>query len=216
MNRLSLWLNNPLSNFTTDLLASDYGIWTSALSYTDLGSGGNFGVFYMGNYNAANPPPTSQPETGTFRIYFTSYTSGGAPLKPFLTQSLSHVSGPNPPANGSTTRVKVEVTIFNPTPHSITFSASNLITANVPGSGAVYAGNASVTQGTITGQPSIGGTGNITWNPGSVSGSSNSETLTYEVDVTPTAAGQRIPVTGTPGARLADFRHKKCFRMFPS
>lgn len=195
----TVWLNNPLSNFTTDLLASDYGIWSSALSYTNLGSGANFGVFYMGNYSAANPPPTSQPETGTFRIYFRT-NSGGAPVKPFLAQNLSHVSGPNPPTSGSTTRLKIGVTIFNPTPHNITFSASNLIIANVPGSGVVYAGNASVTQGTITGQPSIGGTGNITWNPGNVNGSNNYETLYYEVDVTPTSSGQRIPVTGTPGA----------------
>jgi hypothetical protein len=196
----TVWLNNPLSGFTTDILSSDYGIWTSTLSYTDSGGGINSGVFYMGNYNAANPPPTSQPETGTSRIYFRTYNSGGAPLKPFLTQNISHVSGPNPPANGSTTRVRVAVTIFNPTPQSITFSASNLITANVPGSGAVYAGSASVTQGTITGQPSSGGTGNITWNPGSVSGSNNYETLSYQVDVTPTSPGQRIPVTGSPGA----------------
>jgi len=194
------WLNNPLSGFTTDILSSDYGTWTSALSYTDAGGGINCGVFYMGNYNASNPPPTSQPETGSSRIYFRSTTGGGAPLKPFLTQNMSHVSGPNPPASGSTTRVKVGVTIFNPTPFPITFSAGNPITANVSGSGAVYAGSASVTQGTITGQPSIGGTGNITWNPGSVSGSNNYETLYYDVDVTPTSSGQRIPVTGTPGA----------------
>jgi hypothetical protein len=197
---VTAWLNNPLSGYTTDFLVSDYGIWTSALTYTDTGANANYGVFYLGNYNAANPPPTSQPETGSFRIYFHSTTGGGAPLKPFLTQNISHVSGPNPPANGSTTRVKVGVTIFNPTPFPFTFSAGNLITANVPGSGAVYAGNASVTQGSITGQPSIGGTGNITWNPGSVSGSNNSETLYYQVDVTPTSPGQRIPVTGSPGA----------------
>jgi hypothetical protein len=196
----TVWLNNPLSGFTTDILSSDYGIWNAGLTYTDTGANANFGVFYMGNYNASNPPPTSQPETGSSRIYFRSSTGGGAPLKPFLTQNISHVSGPNPPASGSTTRVKVGVTIFNPTPYAITFSAGNLITANVPGSGAVYAGNASVTQGTITGQPSIGGTGNITWNPGSVSGSNNYETLYYEVDVTPTSPGQRIPVTGSPGA----------------
>ncbi len=194
------WLNNPLSGFTTDFLVSDYGLWTSALTYTDTGANSNYGVFYLGNYNAANPPPTSQPQTGTFRIYFPTYYSGDAPVKPFVTQNVSHVSGPNPPTSGSTTRVKVGVTIFNPTPHSITFSASNPITANVPGSGAVYAGNASVTQGTITGQPAIGGTGNITWNPGSVSGSNNYETLYYDVDVTPTSSGQRIPVTGSPGA----------------
>jgi hypothetical protein len=196
----SSWLNNPLSGFTTDILSSDYGIWNSGLTYTDTGANANFGVFYMGNYNAANPPPTSQPETGSFRIYFPRSSGGGGPLKPFLSQNISHVSGPNPPARGSTTRVRVGVTIFNPTPFSITFSASKPITANVPGSGAVYAGNASVTRGTITGQPSIGGTGNITWNPGSVSGSNNYETLYYEVDVTPTSPGQRIPVTGSPGA----------------
>jgi hypothetical protein len=194
------WLNNPISGFTTDSLSTDYGIWTSALSYTDTGANSNYGVFYMGNYNAANPPPTGQPETGTFRIYFPTYYSGGAPVKPFVTQSVSHVSGPNPPASGSTTRVRVTVTVFNPTPHAITFSAGNLVTANVPGSGAVYAGNASVTQGTVTGQPTIGGTGNVTWNPGSVSGSNNSVTLSYDVNVTPTSSGQRIPVTGTPGS----------------
>ena len=196
----TLWLNTPLSGFTTDDASFDYGIWNTSLSYTDTGAGSNYGILYIGNYNASNPPPTNQPETDTFRIYFRTINTNGAPPKPILTQNLSHVSGPNPPAVGSTTRVRAAVTIYNPTPHSITFSSGNPVTANVPGSGAVYAGNASVTQGTITGQPSIGGTGNITWNPGSVSGSNNSETLGYEVDVTPTLPGQRIPVTGQPGS----------------
>jgi hypothetical protein len=196
----TVWLNTPLSGFTTDDSSFDYGVWSTSVSYTDTGAGGNFGVLYIGNYNASNPPPTNQPETDTFRIYFRTTNTNGAPPKPVLTQNLRHISGPNPPTSGSTTRVRVAVSIYNPTPHSITFSASNLITANVPGAGAVYAGNASVTQGTITAQPSIGGTGNITWNPGSVSGSNNSETLSYEVDVTPTLSGQRIPVTGQPGS----------------
>jgi len=195
------WLNTPLSGYTSDDQVTDYGIWRTRLTYTDTGAGGNFGVLYLGNYNAATPAPTGQPETDTFRIYFRSSTAV-FPLKPFLVQNLSYVSGPNPPSNGSTTRIKIGVTIVNPTPQSITFSASNLITAYIPGSGAVYAGNATVSTGTITAQPSVGGTGSITWNPGTVTGVSsgyNSETLYYEVDVNPTSAGQRIPINGTPG-----------------
>lgn len=193
----SSWLNVALSGFNSDDLAVDYGIWNASLSYYNASS--NFATYYMGNYNASNPPPTNQPETGTFRVYFPT-NAGAAPVKPFLAQRLSHISGPNPPAVGSTTRVKVAVTIFNPTPYSITFSSTNPVTTNIPGSGAVYAGNASVTQGSVTAQPSVGGTGNITWNPGTVSGSGNSETLYYEVDITPTSSAQRIPVTGTPAA----------------
>lgn len=191
------WLNVALSGFNSDDLAADYGIWNASLSYYNASS--NFATYYMANYNAANPPPTGQPETGGFRVYYPT-NAGGAPVKPFLVQRVSFVSGANPPASGSTTRIKVGITIFNPTPYPIAFSSSNLITAYIPGSGAVYAGNASVSQGSITGQPSVGSTGSITWNPGTVSGSGNSETLYYDVDVTPTSAGQRIPVTGTPAA----------------
>jgi hypothetical protein len=85
----------------------------------------------------------------------------------------------------------------NPAPFGITFSAANLVTANVPGGGAVYAGNAAVSQGAILGQPAVGGTGNVTWNPGVLAAGATA-LLTYRVDVTPTAPGQRIPATGTP------------------
>src|SRR5581483_10318827 len=67
------------------------------------------------------------------------------------------------------------------------------------GAGATYAGNAAVGQGTITAQPSVGGTGNITWNPGTLAAGATA-ILTYQVNVTPTSAGQRIPVTGTPAS----------------
>ncbi len=196
------WLNYPLSGFTRDDLVSDYGIWSIRGTYTDTGANANFGIVYIGNYNASNPPPTAQPEANTFRIYFPT-DAGAAPVKPFLSQNVGHVSGPNPPTNGSTTRVKISLSISNPTTQAITFSASNLVTANVPGTRVVYAGNATVTQGSITGQPAVGGSGNITWNPGSVAGGNNYETLYYQVDVTPSAAGQRSAVTGTPAANGA-------------
>ncbi|MEW6054923.1 MAG: C25 family cysteine peptidase, partial [Nitrospirota bacterium] len=88
----------------------------------------------------------------------------------------------------------------------ITFSAADLVTANVPGGGAVYAGNASVNQGAITGQPAIGGTGNITWDPGTVAAGTNAA-MSYQVDVTPSAAGQRLPVTGTPASNGTTARY---------
>lgn len=196
------WLNYPLSGFTRDDLVSDYGIWSVRGTYTDTGANANFGVLYISNYAASSPPPTAQPQSNTFRIYFPT-DAGSAPVKPFLSQNLAYVSGPNPPANGSTTRIKIALSIFNPTTRAITFSASNLVRANAPGTRVVYAGNAEVTQGSITGEPGIGGSGNITWNPGSVAGGNNYETLYYQVDVTPSAAGQRNAVTGTPTANGA-------------
>ena len=45
----------------------------------------------------------------------------------------------------------------------------------------------------------LGGTGDVTWNPGTVTAGST-VLLTYRVDVTPTSAGQRLVVTGTPAS----------------
>lgn len=195
----TVWSNVVSSGFTTNYMASDLGIWRSVVTYTDTGANSNYGVFYLGNSNASNPPPTAQPQANTFRVYFPK-NSGGAPVKPVLTHDLAHVSGPNPPTMGQTTRIKVQAVIYNPTPFAITFSASNLLTANIPGSSVVYAGNAAVSQGSIASQPASGGTGTITWNPGSVAGSGNYETLSYQLDVTPASAGQIIMTTGTTAA----------------
>jgi hypothetical protein len=80
---------------------------------------------------------------------------------------------------------------------SISFSSPGLLVrANVPGGQVVYADNATAT-GTIVSQPAIGGSGNITWDPGTVAAGANA-TLSYAVDVTPASPGVRIPVTGTP------------------
>lgn len=194
------WLNTPFSGWTTDTWSADYGIWNldfNAIRYDP--NSGNYLTLYIGNYGSTSPPPTSQPEPNTFRIYMPT-DAGTAPVKPILTQTLSHVSGPNPPTVGSTSRLRVQITFFNPTVFPVSFSGSgNMIRANVPGTGVTYAGNAVVSQGTITSQPSIGGTGNIIWNPGTISADSSAD-LIYDIDVTPTLTGQRLPVTGTPAS----------------
>ena len=188
------WLNRPIS-FTNDFYSVEAGLWSA----TNALSGTNINNFYAGNYSAADPPPTSQPQANTFRIYL-QRDGGGKPSKPVVTQKLSFVSGSNPPANGSTSRVRVEIVIYNPAAQAITFSSSNLVTANIPGGGVVYAGNPVVSAGGfVVSQPAIGGTGVITWNPGTVAAGATA-TLYYYVDVTPTSGGQRLPVTGTPGS----------------
>jgi hypothetical protein len=200
------WDNTPFTGWTDDSVADDYGIWTSGVSIEDYGSG-NYGVVYLGNFAASNPPPTSQPQANTFRVYLPT-DAGTAPVKPQVRQFLTPVSGPNPIQYGDTTRVRVTVEVRNPSGSmgSILFSTpSNVVTTYVPGGEVAYAGNASAT-GTIVSQPAVGGSGNVVWNPGTVA-SGATASLTYEVDVTPAAPGRRIPVTGTPGSQGTTARY---------
>ncbi|MBI1811364.1 MAG: hypothetical protein HY035_04580 [Nitrospirae bacterium] len=142
--------------------------------------------------------------TATPQNYSVSGSATAAPVKPYLSQIL-----PDIPTviTGKTTQVNIQVTITNPTPYNITFSAANLVTANVPGptcpaatNSACYVGNsASVTQGAVNSQPADGATGNITWNPGTLLAGA-SASLTYTVKAAPNADGTRIPVTGTPAS----------------
>jgi hypothetical protein len=207
MSANNTWDNTPFTGWTNDSAAHDYGIWASSVNIQDYGSG-NYGVVYLGNFDASNPPPTSQPQANTFRIYLP--TDGGtAPLKPQVRQFLTHVSGPNPIQYGQTTRVRVTVEVLNPSGSmgSILFSSpSNVVTTYVPGGEAVYADNASAT-GTIVSQPAVGGSGNVVWDPGTVAPGVTAS-LSYEVDVTPLAPGRWIAVTGTTSSQGTTARYR--------
>jgi hypothetical protein len=199
------WRRDTFTNYASDAGAIDYGVWTAALSINSYivsgGQNGNYATFYLTNYAAAANPPTANPQANTFRIYLPK-DDGTKPAKAYMTQSFSRVSGPNPPQVGQVTRYEVTVSVVNPSASAgaITFSASNLVTANVPGSGVLYVNPSStVSQGTVTGQPANNASGNITWNPGSVAAGTTA-TLRYRVNVTPTAAGQRLPLTATPAS----------------
>jgi hypothetical protein len=203
LSQNDVWQSNSVSGYTTDSDAVDYGIWTMAAAISNYTSGGNlqgnYANIYVANSSASAPPPANNaPTANTFRVYFGT-DAGGTPVKPYMEQEARYLggsSGPNPPVVGSTTLIVVTVQVVNPTANAITLSASNLVTVNVPGSGATYGGNAQVTQGSIVSQPAVNGTGNITWNPGSVAAGATA-LLAYQVKVTPTSAGQRIPVVGT-------------------
>ncbi len=195
------WRRDTFSGWTSDQLSTGYGIWTGAISintYNTPGINGNYANVWLSNFQAAANPPGANPTTNAFRVYLPT-DAGAAPVKPYLEQLLTHKSGVNPVGAGQTSRYQVTVRLENPTARPIVFSATNLVRSNIPGSGVVYAGNAAVSQGSITAQPSVGGTGNITWNPGTVTAGST-EILTYQVDVSPASNGQRLPVTATPAS----------------
>lgn len=202
MSTNNAWRRDTFSGWVSDTAADDYGIWEADLtisSYLVSGSpNGNYGHLSFTNSQAAANPPAANPTTNSFRVYLPN-DGGTAPAKPYVEQFLTHKSGPNPVPVNQSSRFQVTVRVVNPGAQAITFSASNLVTANVPGSGAVYAGNAAVGQGSIVSQPAVGGTGNVTWNPGTLAAGATS-ILTYQVDITPTAANQRVLATGTPAS----------------
>jgi Peptidase family C25 len=197
-----VWKTNPVSGYTSASDSTDYGIWklSAAISnYTVAGVvNGNYANVYITNSSASGAPANNSPTPNSFRVYFPT-DGGAAPVKPFMEQEARYLggsSGPNPPAVGSTTLLEVTVQVVNPTARAITFSATNLVTANVPGAGATYGGSPQVTQGTLVSQPAVNGTGNLTWNPGTLAAGATA-LLAYQVKVTPTSSGQLIPVVGT-------------------
>jgi len=211
------WNTTTISGWTTDFTADDYGIWRLDVNIDVNIVGGNYGVVYVGNDTTAATPPTAQPEANTFRVYLPT-DAGAAPVKPYVEQFLNHESGPASLTAGQTTGVTVTLRLVNPTGQSLTFSTpNNVVTAHVPGSGATFGGIRSVEQGTVTSQPSLGGTGNIVWNPGTVA-AGDTVLLAYDVDLAPTVAGQRVVVTGTPASNgtTAQFVDETCSGASPA
>ncbi|HEV8630248.1 MAG TPA: C25 family cysteine peptidase, partial [Thermoanaerobaculia bacterium] len=204
----NVWNRDSFSGWTSDTSGADYGIWTEAGSITSYLVGGtpngNYTVLYQGAFGTTANDPTSNPWSTAFRLYLPT-DAGGAPVKPYTEQLLAYSgcgggnNGPNPLVVGQASCFTVTVRVVNPTVHAITFSASNLVTANIPGSGVVYNALSQISQGSIVSQPASGGTGNLTWNPGSVAAGATA-LLSYTVKVTPTSAGQRLPVTATPAS----------------
>lgn len=194
------WNRDAFSGWTADSRARDYGVWSADLtvnSYLVAGTpNGNYANLYFSNFQAGANPPAANPAANALRVYLPN-DAGATPVKPYLEQEIVHIAGPNPPQIGQTSRARVIVRLVNPTARPIAFSLFNLVAANVPGGGTVYAGNAQVAQGSIVSQPAVGGTGNITWNPGTLAAGATA-ILAYQVSYTPAAAGQRVPLTATP------------------
>ncbi|MCE3002252.1 MAG: hypothetical protein LW860_06060 [Xanthomonadaceae bacterium] len=144
------------------------GIWTLNWRINEVaGDSANFVTLYVGEgATTPAPPPTANPQAGGFRIYLPT-DGGAAPAKPYLTQRFFFGGvGPNPPVLGQTTRLDVVIEVVNPGAQAITFSAANLVSSRVGGTGnagALYVGgSAVVTQGSVVAQPANNGTGLVT------------------------------------------------------
>jgi hypothetical protein len=210
-----VWAHNTVGGTTpwaTPSQSIEDGIWhviASISTYTNgSGANGNYANEDFTNFLDTNTSgvPAANPTANAFRVYLPN-DSGGPAAKAYLEQLLTWVSGPNPPVNGSTTRVDVTIRVVNPEQEAITFSTpSNIVTAYVPGlqaglGTAYYAGStyATVNQGSIVSQPGAGAGGTIQWNPGSVAAGATA-ILSYMVDVHPTASGVTVLVTGAATA----------------
>lgn len=201
----NVWQRDTVNSWTTDTDADEYGIWRADVDIstytTTAGENGNYTNLYFTNASAGSAAPSANPTTNAFRVYLAN-DGGTAPVKPYIRQHVLHVSGPNPPTSGETERVRVTVSVVNPTASAITFSTSNLVYAYVPGTGtngsATYVGGSRQrSQGSwVSSELADGGTGAITWNPTTVNAGATAF-MTFDVNVTPTATSYDIPVVGT-------------------
>ncbi|MBK8169126.1 MAG: hypothetical protein IPK60_02125 [Sandaracinaceae bacterium] len=195
LSKNAQWRTNSITGFTSTQEASGYGIWPS--TFTIAATGGNtynLNTIYLGRYSYTTPagtPPSAQPEASTARIYLPT-DAAGAPVEPYMEQFVGHRSGTNPITKNTTTRLELTVRVYNPTAQSITISGTyggnaREVRVNVPSSGGfnVYRGNATVTQGSVTSAPALGGTGTIRWQPGTIVAGGNAA-ISYRIDTTPT------------------------------
>ncbi len=220
------WTRNNFTDWrsSNNNFDTGFGIWRANLSihtYTNgAGENGNYANIYFGTSSVGANPPTSNPDSDPqfhiFRTYLGTDAANSSPgtpappAKPYLDQTVTAKTGPNPPHSGQTSRVTVTIRLVNPIPsgRQITFdssystltSSSRVVVGALPGDGRVlYVGGSAATNcGTVASQPSGGATsGNIIWTPGAVSGGTTC-LFVYDLDVTPTSAGQTINVTRTP------------------
>ncbi|MEM9557746.1 MAG: C25 family cysteine peptidase [Acidobacteriota bacterium] len=202
MSANDAWRDETVTGFASSDTALDYGLWTMSVRIDDWNDN-NYGPIYLTQFDGAASPPTAQPEADTFRLYLPT-DAGTAPSKPHIGQLATFVtssSGSNPPTAGQTSRYAITVRVTNPSAAigDITFSPTNTVTSNVPGAEVLYGGLAFVTSGSVVSQPVLGGSGNVVWNPGTLS-PGDVEQITYFVDVTPVGAYASIALTGTTGS----------------
>jgi len=204
MSGNNVWLSHQTSSIDTNPLQNtDHGICLGSYRIGTYTGSANYTVFYSDNYPTTLPP--SSLTVPSYRLYFPA-DGGSAPVKPYLEQQLTYVSGPQAPTEGQQTIIQITVRIVNPTASSITFGGSNLVSVTIPNQSpnatVVLHGGLDATPGTtIVSNPGIGNPGLITWNPGIV-GSNETKILTYQVGVAPNngvSDNQTIFVTGQPG-----------------
>ena len=115
-----VWVRNTFGPWTTDFRSTRYGIWRADVKIrtymTPAGLNGNYTNMYLAPSTQPADPP-SQPEVGVYRVYLpTDISDTSMPVKPYLEQLVTHVSGPNPPTVGVQSIAAVTIRVVNPTP----------------------------------------------------------------------------------------------------
>lgn len=183
-----VWAQHNGPNGDSVTVRNVQGIWTSDVLITTAAPNNYANVVY--GVSALTASPTTRNPAGSYRIYLPSDT-GGAPLKPYMSQYYIYQSGANPPVSGSNTEVTVVVLVANPTQRAVTFSATNLVRSTAPADARTsYRDASTVSQGTITAEPAVGSDGNITWNPGTLNAGATA-VMTYRMRFSPNAAMTR-------------------------
>lgn len=191
---LGISQNNEWLSTSTD--ASDYGAWDAQINLQSPPNG--LATLYFGSFEAndpnangdGTPGPSGSPEPGSFRIYLPT-DAGGPPGKPFMTQAVEPISGPNPPVMGETTRYAIKVQMAHP-PNAagpLDFDPGQGIFIEIPGMTA----DADICfADLLTGSPILGSIeeiptgcgGRLHWSPGTMNGGDVCS-IVYFVDVTP-------------------------------
>ena len=124
------WLSHQTSAIDTNPLQNtDHGIWPGSYRIGTYPGNANYTVLYSDDYPTTLPP--SSLTVPSYRFYFPA-DGGSAPVKPYLEQQLTYVSGPQAPTRGQTTIIQITVGIVYLTASSITFGGSNLVSATIP------------------------------------------------------------------------------------
>ena len=203
------WNRNQVTGWTSDPASTQYGIWTQTTNMTSyLVSGtpnGNYGNIYVSNFNllhdgrqrrrARREPAGEQlPELPADRRRRRAgqAVSGAAPDLRLGTEPTRL------PRRGRAHDLQREDPRGQSDPAGDHVLGGQPGDGQHPGAGVVYGQGPQVSQGGAPTTPAIGGTGNITWNPGTLAAGATG-LLSYRVRVTPTSGGATTPRYGDAG-----------------
>ena len=173
------WQNDSRIFESSDDSAEDYGVWTANISLT---AGANYGnwLFYPEAGGSAAPPASrfALNDGRAFRSYLGTGTTGnpvGAPVKPYLAQWVRQ----NDPG-GNPNEFTVTIRLINPTAFDITNAVVDAVVPSPVTYGGVRVGFP--THGSMAVEPGVGGSGALTWNPGTVA-AGQTAVLAYNISV---------------------------------
>lgn len=225
------WNQAQITDFSTDEAARNQGVWSARW----VAGAFNFMTAYFGDDDTVDPalPPTppgngaepaASPLENAIRLYLPADGSrffgerGGpddsvvAPQKPWVSHEYAVISGPDPLDINATSRVRVTITVTNPTALPLQFSSTTsgteLIEAHIPtnaGQTVYVAGSPTISNAGAAAANDIAESGAGPWDLQFAIGvvdAGSSATATYDIDVSPSGMSTiDITTAGAMGTR---------------